>query len=195
MAKSLNRKQGKRERRKQQLARESRKRRLYIIIPVIVIVVALGAFAFIRLRPVEGISSFGAQLRGHDSGVEFAETSLPPVGGSHNPQWQNCGTYFEPVDVGRAVHSMEHGAVWVAYQPDLPAEDVSVLQDIVRGQSYVLLSPYPELKSDIVLTAWGVQLEIDVVTDERIEAFIDRYRGAGPEQGAPCSGGVGQPIQ
>jgi hypothetical protein len=90
---------------------------------------------------------------------------------------------------------MEHGAVWIAYSPDLPAEDVAVLQDLARGKIYTLLSPYPDLKSDVVATAWGVQLEPDSVSDERLEQFIDRYRGGGPEPGAPCSGGVSRTIQ
>ena len=90
---------------------------------------------------------------------------------------------------------MEQGAVWITHRPDLPPEDVAVLQDMVRGDSYMLLSPYPELKSDVVATAWGIQLELDSIADERIEAFVDRYRGGGPEPGAPCINGLGNPIQ
>ena len=54
---------------------------------------------------------------------------LPPTGGSHNPRWQNCGIYTDPVDSSLAVHSLEHGAVWLAYQPDLAADKVAELQD------------------------------------------------------------------
>ena len=43
-------------------------------------------------------------------------------------------------------------------------------------------------------TAWGVQLAVDDVPDERLEQFISRYQGQGPEQGATCSGGVGSPL-
>jgi hypothetical protein len=59
----------------------------------------------------------------------------------------------------------------------------------------MLLSPYPDQKSEIAATAWGVQLESDSVSDERLNQFIDRYRGGGPEPGAPCSGGLGNPAQ
>jgi hypothetical protein len=194
MASQTNKSSRKKER-QQQLAREKRKRRMMIIIPVAVGIIALAVIAYIRLRPVEGTVDHGAQLRGHDAGTTFTSTGLPPVGGDHNPRFQNCGIYTEPVDTGSAVHSMEHGAVWIAYHPDLPAEDVTVLQGMVRGQSYLLLSPYPGLQSEVVATAWGVQLEPDSISDARLGEFIDRNRGGGPEPGAPCTGGSGSPIQ
>jgi hypothetical protein len=192
---SQNKKVSKKKERQERLAKEKRRRRLLIIVPIVVGIVALGALAFYRFQPVEGTTEFGAQERGHNAETTFADTGLPPVGGDHDPRFQNCGIYTQPVDTGPAVHSMEHGAVWLTYRPDLPAEDVTVLQEMVRGMSYMLLSPYPDLKSDVVATAWGVQLEPDSVSDERLEQFVDRYRGGGPEPGAPCSGGLGIPLQ
>ena len=185
----------KKQQRQQQAAREKRKRGLMIGGPIVAVVVALALFAFFRLQPVEGTINFGAQERGHDAGATFADTGLPPVGGSHDPRFQNCGIYSEPVNNALAVHSMEHGAVWLAYRPDLPAVDVAILEELVRGQSYTLLSPYPDLQNDVVITAWGVQLEPDSVADVSIPQFLERYRGGGPEPGAPCSGGVGTPAQ
>jgi hypothetical protein len=91
---------------------------------------------------------------------------------------------------------MEHGAVWITYSPDLPEEEVAALRDIAGEQSYILMSPYPGLASDVVLTAWGLQLQVDSVSDERIEAFIDRYRAGPqtPEPGTSCDGGVDTPM-
>ena len=39
----------------------------------------------------------------------------PPVGGDHNAIWMNCGVYSQQVPTERAVHNMEHGAVWITY--------------------------------------------------------------------------------
>ena len=91
---------------------------------------------------------------------------------------------------------MEHGAVWIVYQPELPGEDVSILRDLVGDQSYLLLSPFPGLKSPVVLSAWGIQLEVDSVDDERVAEFVSAYRlgPQTPEFGAACSGGVGLPV-
>ena len=125
-----------------------------------------------------------------------AGTLLPPVGGEHDPVWLNCGVYPEPVTTYNAVHSLEHGAVWVTYAPGLPANQVAALESAVAPYSYTVLSPFDELAAPIVLTAWGVQLELDDASDERLEVFLARYvQGEQtPEPGAACTGGVGEPA-
>jgi hypothetical protein len=184
----------KKEQRKQAVARERRKKRLLVAIPILLVAAFIAAAVYRLSRPdMEGVISFNTLLRNHDQEAEFVDSSLPPTGGTHNPRWQNCGIYTDPVDNSLAVHSLEHGAVWLAYRPDLPAEKVSELQNLVRGESYLLMSPFPGLQSEAVASAWGKQLVIDTVPDERIEQFIGQYKGAGPEPGAPCTDGVGQP--
>jgi hypothetical protein len=186
----------KKEQRRQSLAREKRKRHLLIGVPVTLLLIAiLGAAIFRLTRPdLEGVFIIDNLLRNHDREAEFVDAALPPAGGSHNPQWQNCGIYSDPVENSLAVHSLEHGAVWLAYRPDLVDEKVAELQNMVRGESYVLMSPFPGLQGEVVMTSWGKQLVIDAVPDESIEQFIERYKGAGPEPGSPCTDGIGQPF-
>ncbi|KAA3661880.1 MAG: DUF3105 domain-containing protein [Chloroflexi bacterium] len=192
----------KKEKRRQEIARQKRKRLLTIWVPlgiVVVGLVGLGYLLFLSLRgplPIEGIVTFLRQPRGHDNEQTY-EGELPPVGGLHSDVWQNCGVYDEPIDAANAVHSLEHGAVWIAYQPDLDGADVATLQDLVGGESHMLLSPYPDLQSPVVLTAWEIQLEVDSVDDTRIPDFIDQYLQGPttPERGASCANGVGIPIE
>lgn len=163
-------------------------------------VVALGALLYANIRgeaPIRGLVTFPRPSQGHDDQIEFQSEGLPPAGGVHHSTWQNCGIYTEPIDAGNAAHSLEHGAVWIAYQPGLDEEDVNRLQELARGQSYLLLSPYPGLRSPVVMTAWGLQLEVDSVEDSRIEEFIDRYQQGPqtPERGASCRDGAGVPIE
>ena len=117
----------------------------------------------------------------------------PPVGGDHNRYWQNCmgDVYPEAIANEHAVHSLEHGAVWVTYRPGLDEAEVKTLADRVDGRQYLFMSPYPGLKTEISLQAWGFQLTTDSASDTAIDAFIRDHRGKGaPEPGAPCSGGV-----
>jgi uncharacterized protein DUF3105 len=118
----------------------------------------------------------------------------PPVGGTHNPNWQNCmgDVYSAPIASEHAVHSMEHGAVWVTYNPDkLSASQVDELAKKVRGKEYLLMSPYPGLDKPISVQAWGYQLKVDSPGDGRIDDFIRALRkNGGIEQGAVCSGGI-----
>lgn len=166
---------------------------------IAIAVIALGVLLYLSLQEPEALSDlrrFAGLERAHDEEVVYEDTGLPPVGGTHSGIWQNCGIYDEPIETKNAMHSLEHGAVWVAYQPDLPADDVETLREEVSNYNYALLSPFEGLKSPVVLTAWGIQLEVDSADDDRIATFLDRYvQGPQtPEIGATCSDGTGTPI-
>jgi hypothetical protein len=140
------------------------------------------------------VQTFEGLTNLHVSGpVQYAQT--PPVGGDHAPVWQNCGFYREPIAPERGVHSLEHGAVWVTYSPDLPASQVEILRDVAADQSYVLVSPFPGLPTPVVASAWGAQLRLPSAGDRRLREFVNRYREGPrtPEPGALCTGGVGDP--
>lgn len=178
----------------------SNKLRNYIIGGLIAVaVIGLGVLIYLSTRPpapLEGLVQHPRPSRGHDNTLDIPFGELPPVGGTHHDRWQNCGVYTEPVEAENAVHSLEHGAVWITYQPNLAAEQVAMLEEQARGEPFVLLSPYPQQRSPIVLTAWGLQLELDDASDGRIAQFIDRYQQGPqtPERGAACTGGVGDPV-
>jgi hypothetical protein len=123
----------------------------------------------------------------------------PPAGGMHNPVWWRCGFYDEPIPDEHAVHDLEHGAVWLAYSPDLEEADVEVIHDLARANDKVLASPYPDLAADeaVVATAWARQLRLDTVDDPRLAEFVDQYVSGrqAPEAGATCGESpLGEPI-
>lgn len=187
----------KKEQRRQEAAQQKRKRSILIAIPVIIVIVGLvGLILYRAFQPaVEGLMTFGTQDRTHDLEAEFTQAGLPPTGGSHNPAWQNCGIYDTLIENSLAVHALEHGVVWITYNPNLPGDQVEYLKEFVRGESKVLMSPYEGLIGDVVLSGWSKQLVIDTVPDDRISEFIGQYQGKGPEPNAPCDGGVGTPIE
>ena len=142
-------------------------------------------------RPVEGVQDFPDQSRNHiREPVSYPRN--PPTGGDHAPVWTNCGIYTAPVEPTRAVHSLEHGAVWLSYRPDLPKDQVAALTSLAGAQDYLLLSPVTDQTSPVTATAWGKQLSVDSSSDERIATFIKKYRQSpqSPEPGAVCTGGV-----
>lgn len=171
------------------------------IVPIIVIVGVLAVVAFIvytvwnaeKTVPLTGLEQFSV-AQGHQAGTLTYE-QIPPAGGIHNAMWMNCGVYDEPIPNEKAVHSMEHGAIWITYQPDLAAAEVEKLQTLTRATGYRLLSPYPGLPSPIVVSAWGYQLKLENADDPRLLSFIVAYQQnpRGPEPGAPCTGGEGSP--
>ena len=118
---------------------------------------------------------------------------VPPVGGEHNATWLRCEVYDEPVPAEFAVHSMEHGGVWLTHRPDLPAADVArlaALKDLSEAsREYVLVSPLEGLAAPVAAATWGVSLEVPSADDPRLEAFVRAYAGGdqGGEQGVPCT--------
>jgi hypothetical protein len=147
-----------------------------------------GKVALVGLRTYPGLA------RDHVSGpVTYPQT--PPVGGKHSAVWQNCGVYTAPVHNENAVHSLEHGAMWITYRPGLPAAQVASIRDDVSGMPYALVSPYPGLPAPVVATVWGSQLKLDSANDPRLKAFLDTYKSGSkaPEPGGPCTGGTGTP--
>ncbi|MDN5692658.1 MAG: DUF3105 domain-containing protein [Micrococcaceae bacterium] len=119
----------------------------------------------------------------------------PPVGGDHASTWLNCGVYTEEVPKENAVHSLEHGAVWAAYDPSaLSEEEITALQEALPD-THAVVSPYEGLESPITLSAWGAQVAVETPDDERIEEFVAKYWQSpeAPEPGAACTGGLDGP--
>ena len=161
--------------------------------------------------PGDGAAHPGALQHDHvDGPVTYAIT--PPVGGPHDGIWMNAGIYTKPIPSERAVHNMEHGAVWITYESDLPASEVAALTAFVTKQSlipetgetatgastgnsnrYIDLSPWSSsaLPAPIVMSAWGHQLRLTSATDPRMQQFVDTFRNSpkySPEYGAAVDG-------
>jgi len=122
--------------------------------------------------------------------VDYPEN--PPVGGRHDAAWADCtGTvYATPIRPENAVHSLEHGAVWITYDPALADDaDVETLTDLVTGRPGLMLSPYPGLGVLVSLQAWDHQLRLDDAADPRVAQFADLLAfnpETTPEPGATC---------
>lgn len=136
------------------------------------------------------VKDYDYKGQGHErTAVSYTEN--PPVGGPHNDAWWNCGVYDEEVPKEHAVHSLEHGAVWLTYQPDLPADQVEVLKKLGE-QDYMLVSPLADQKSPVVASSWGHQLALGSADERTLTAFIREYKQGPdtPEPGAACTNGT-----
>jgi len=127
--------------------------------------------------------------------IQYPQT--PPVGGDHNPAWINCGFYSQALPPEGAVHSLEHGAVWITFRPSLPRAQVDRIRALARSDNHVLASPWIDesLPAPVVASAWGLQLKADSADDPGVAAFVRAYANGPqtPEKGARCSGAVGDP--
>lgn len=161
---------------------------------VVLLVVGLVVAAVLRDSPatadLSAVEKYTYEAAVHEpTPVEYTEN--PPVGGPHHAAWWNCGVYDVEVPKEHAVHSLEHGAVWLTYQPSLPGEQVELLQELGEDD-YMLVSPMADQDSPVVATAWGSQLALDTADEKTLRAFIREYKQGPdtPELGAACTSGT-----
>ncbi|WP_236241567.1 DUF3105 domain-containing protein [Streptomyces sp. CC228A] len=176
--------------------------RKWILLAAVALIAAAagGWYALDTRGDVEGATS--ALVRGEQtwSGLsrkhvttEVTYPMSPPAGGDHHPRWTPCDSkiYSSPVADENAVHSLEHGAVWITHGKSITAPDLHMLTEMVSSTPYAFLSPYTPQSTPIVLTAWGHQLKVNEASDPRVKEFLEKYvQGEQtPEKGAPCTSG------
>ncbi|MET7679608.1 DUF3105 domain-containing protein [Streptomyces sp. NPDC005423] len=203
------------EMRRAEQARERRNRVLMVTAAVVVVAgLVVGGFVLVDSRSdgkhstasdsksgsghfvtgADGVRTWkGTLARNHVTGT-LSYPMHPPVGGDHNPVWLNCNgdVYTKAVKDENAVHALEHGAVWVTYNAKAPADDVKALAAKVKQTPYSLMSPYPNQKDPIMLSAWGHQRTVRSAADPAVNTFFAKFvQGSQtPEPGASCTGGA-----
>jgi hypothetical protein len=121
--------------------------------------------------------------------------SFPPTSGEHYVTPAVYGYYDEPVELARILHGLEHGGVFMLYGPKAPADTKDRLREIYdRDPRGLVVAPLPELGEKIALGAWtgdsigdndfgtGHLATCTKVDEEAVDAFLDAYRGRGPER-------------
>ncbi|MFB7496735.1 DUF3105 domain-containing protein [Streptomyces sp. NPDC056161] len=197
------------EMRRAEKARERRNRIITVTLSTVIVagLVGWGVYAITNTnqqkeqkaaeaaKPISGEKVWDAKKlsRNHvQSKVDYPEN--PPVGGDHAPVWMTCNgnVYAKAVPNENAVHSLEHGAVWVTYNDKAAQADIETLAGKVAKTPYTLMSPDKTESGTITLTAWGHQLRVGTASDPRVDQFLTKYvQGAQtPEPGAACTNGL-----
>ena len=165
----------------------NRKRRTRIGLSVLAVVVLVGAIGFVIVDKaiadeLPGVSQQAYEGRNHvESGQAVAYATATPTSGTHAASSPRCGIYDQQMPAEFAVHSLEHGAVVIWYQPSLATEEISGLEAVVnRFDDRVILSPNTELTQPVVATGWN-RLKAYDGADPELEQFIETYRNRGPE--------------
>lgn len=181
-------------RRQEKLEEEQRRRRAErrerLVRYLMLALLGVGIFWFLFLRgrgpseinghEVQTLSTTGSG--DHTSNPVTYETA-PPVSGPHAPSPSSCGTFAQQLPNEVQVHTLEHGAIGVQYQPTLDPEAIAEIEEIVRSyDSHVFSAPYAESPSPISLTAWGRLMRLDEVEEGSIREFIDAFVRKGPER-------------
>ncbi|MDQ3036674.1 MAG: DUF3105 domain-containing protein [Myxococcota bacterium] len=126
----------------------------------------------------------------------------PPASGAHYSQWAAFGTYDAPVPPGFLVHSLEHGAIVLAYRcdggdcPEITSALAAIVSEhgedpLCRGEaspSRFVIVPDPELEQPIAAIAWEHVYLATCLDLPSLRAFVDLHYGQAPED--LCAPGV-----
>jgi uncharacterized protein DUF3105 len=149
------------------------------IAAVVVVAVLIGWFAYQSAAdlPGEKLPDLGNLHIQSASDPHTPYNSEPPTSGPHLPYIAPWGVHTRPIVNELQVHNLEDAGVMVQYNCTCP-ELVDKLKAIVsRYDKFVILAPYPTMKSRIALTAWTRIDRMEEFDEKRIVRFIDAYRG------------------
>ncbi|MEU7404790.1 DUF3105 domain-containing protein [Streptomyces sp. NPDC044948] len=188
--------------RRAEKARERRNRIVTIAVSAVIVAGVVGGGWYLIGAANDKEQAKAASIKGEKTWSNLSRNHVqkkvdypmsPPAGGDHNPVWADCDAkvYKQEVPNENAVHSLEHGAVWVTYTDKASKNDIKKLTTTVSKTPYSFLSPRKDQSAPITLTAWGHQLGVEKASDPRVGEFLDKYvQGPQtPEPGASCSGG------
>lgn len=156
-------------------------------------IIVLGALALGGWRWVASLAPVGADRsqsfpnlgREHvPAGTIVQYNSNPPTSGSHYSEWVSEKFYDKEIPDGHLVHNLEHGDVWISYNPRIAPEIKSRLKKF--ASSKVVITARFGNEKDISLAAWtrldNFNLENGVLDEARVSDFIKRYLNRGPEK-------------
>ncbi|NKB48628.1 MAG: DUF3105 domain-containing protein [Alphaproteobacteria bacterium] len=173
-----------------------------LIVGVILAVVIVGGGAFIwnltratsdfdalaasGVDALERVQTFPSDGNDHlPIGQRITYRSQFPTSGDHDSRPLRAGFYTEPQWPERLVHSQEHGHI-VIYYDELDPVDQAVIEEwtgLFTGVwDGVLAVPMPGIGQRVVLATWNRLLRLRRFDPAAAAAFIDAYRGRGPEQ-------------
>jgi hypothetical protein len=123
-----------------------------------------------------------------DEGTFIIYKNYPPTSGPHYPRTADPGFYDQPVPEGYFVHSMEHGAIVLYYNPDLPDATKQQLKDLMTmlpfdgsGRVKLVIVPYTNMPTPLAIAAWKRLLLLNVYNFDEIRTFYQEWVDKGPE--------------
>ncbi len=176
---------------KKALEAQKKRRRWFIFGGIGILASGLLVYSLTRPEPEElAATEVFADLGGghlEEGDPMPAYNSSPATSGPHLPSPASCGIYIEELDDVLLVHNLEHGTIVVQYQPEIPAADLTALQNFARTTgTHILIAPRADLPAPVVITAWTRMLKMDSLDLDTLQVFYDRWARIGPEMGVQC---------
>ena len=125
-------------------------------------------------------------------GTKVNYNSNPPSSGDHFQSPAPLGFYQEEIPDGAAIHNLEHGYIWVAYRPDLPADQIQKLKALFFKPfsnpdfkpSKVIVTKRPTNPAPISIVSWRWTMNLDSYDGDKLMQFYLQHVSKSPEAAA-----------
>lgn len=190
-------------RKQQRIAQIKRKKLTHVIVWFVIVGVIFGGFFVFAYVGIQQKKPQGSDLSqqvevGENAGqhvaatTELELTNMLPTSGPHLEQVATAGFRDQEIPDGHLIHNLEHGDIWISYNPRISEDVRNELTQFLDGK--VVITPRSMNEQDIVLAAWGrldsFNLDESGLPVDRIKDFIKRYKYSGPERITSPSRGI-----
>ena len=161
----------------------------------IIAVLLLGTVGFVvvnnRSKPVVARPGVEQPDKGRkhvaDGTVPYGEGE-PPTSGDHSQHlpWQ---AYDQEIPDMNVIHNLEHGGIYIAYRPDLPADQVAKIKSLFTKPfsdpkftpTKAIIAPRAASNSPIILSSWNRNMKLEFFDEAKMKEYYLRNVGKAPE--------------
>lgn len=124
--------------------------------------------------------------RNHVPRGQMEDVNDPPTNGDHYGDGvAGPGIHDNEVEDGLMVHSLEHGAVALNYDPEkLDENQINKLKEIFdnmfRGKK--MMMPRIGMSAPVIMVSWGQMLKLEDIDEDKMLEFMTNNNDRGPEK-------------
>ncbi|QQG45141.1 MAG: DUF3105 domain-containing protein [Candidatus Sungiibacteriota bacterium] len=169
------------------LKRKNKRRLLWTILVLAVLIVLVGGGILLsrsRSKNLPGVFVSDEGREHVSPGHPHTYNSNPPTSGPHFAQPAEWGIYKEELPDENLIHNLEHGGVWISYKPGISEEIRKKLEGFFEKYGRkIIVEPRSKNDLDIALVAWNRldKFNASDFSEERVDRFIKAFRNKGPE--------------
>ncbi|MEX0881487.1 MAG: DUF3105 domain-containing protein [Candidatus Saccharimonadales bacterium] len=143
-------------------------------------------------EPVLGTQHADQGTKHVPDGTKFNYNSNPPSSGDHYQSPERRGFYDQEIPDGNLVHNLEHGYVWIAYQPDLPANQIQKLKGLFSKPysnpdfipSKAIVTKRSNNPTPISIVSWTWTMNLENYDEKKLMQFYLQHVSKSPEAAA-----------
>lgn len=162
----------------------------------IIAVLVMGMFGYVAAKkkdappepPRPGVEQADKGRKHVAAGAAKYGGPEPPTSGDHTTHipWQ---AYDQEVPDENIIHNMEHGGVYISYQPDLPADQIAKIKGLFSKPfsnekftpTKAVVAPRSTNGSPIIMSSWNRNMKFESFDEAKMMEYYLRNVAKAPE--------------